>query len=71
MTNTVEFKVALMRAGMTTEDLSKKIGLSQQSISYKVNNKREFTSSEISKISDALNLSVEERDTIFFAKQVD
>lgn len=67
MTNTTEFKVAMMRASMTMESLAEQVGISAVSMSYKVNNKREFTSSEIKRISDILNLTIEERELIFFA----
>lgn len=67
MTNTTELKVAMFRCHITMEELANKIGISSASLSYKANNKREFTSTEIKAISDVLGLSVEDREMIFFA----
>jgi transcriptional regulator with XRE-family HTH domain len=71
MTNTREFKAILVRTGITAEKLAESIGLSQQSLSYKVNNRREFTATEINAISKVLNLTLEEKEKIFFADTVE
>jgi transcriptional regulator with XRE-family HTH domain len=71
MTNKEEFKVALIKARMTMADLAKAIGISSASLSYKVNNKRDFMASEIKKIADLLRLTPEESTKIFFAERVD
>ena len=68
MTNTKEFKIAMLRAGYTNESLAPAIGMSKATLSYKINNLREFTVSEIKKIQETLRLSDEERDLIFFAR---
>ena len=54
MTDTREMKAMLVRKGMTVEKTAKLIGISPQSMSYKLNNKREFTGTEIMKISEVL-----------------
>lgn len=71
MINTNEFKAAMLRAGLSMDALAKMIGISTASLSYKVNNRREFTTTEIKSASAALNLSVDERDLIFFADHVE
>ena len=71
MTNTRLLKAAMARAGMTAGEVAEAIKISRQSYSYKVNNIREFTVSEIMAISDVLGLTVEEKEAIFFSKQVD
>jgi transcriptional regulator with XRE-family HTH domain len=71
MTNTLEFKAMMIRKGYTAERLAEDICLSQQSLSYKVNNKREFTATEINNISKVLNLTLEEKEKIFFADKVE
>ena len=71
MVNTQEFKFALILNEMTAEQLAEEIGISAQSLSYKMNNKREFTSSEIMGIANALNLTTDQRDRIFFNEKVE
>ena len=71
MTNTTELKIAMFRKHISMEELAKRIGISPASLSYKANNRREFTSTEIKMISDVLGLSVADREMIFFAETVD
>lgn len=66
MTNKQMFQIALLKRNYTFDKLASKIELSRQSMSYKVNNKRKFTESEINKIDTVLNLSTEEKESIFF-----
>lgn len=69
MTNTNEFKAALVRKGMTAGDLAEMIGISRQSLSYRMNNIVEFRISEVEKISQILELTLEEKNLIFFENQ--
>lgn len=71
MTNTLEFKAMLVRKGLTLKKLSEEVGISSTSLSYKINNRRDFMSREIVAISKALNLTSYERDKIFFKEIVD
>ena len=71
MTDTNKLKAALALKGMTAGDLADMIGMSRQSIAYKMNNIREFRVKEIIAISEALNLTLEEKEAIFFADKVD
>lgn len=71
MTNTKEFKIAMLRAGLTNKTLSEKVGMSSASLSYKINNIREFKASEIKALQEALNLSDSDVDIIFFGNNVD
>lgn len=66
MTNTKEFKAMLILKGITAAELADKIQLSPQSLSYKINNVREFTLSELQDIKKVLNLDPEETIKIFF-----
>lgn len=70
MTNTKEFKIALLRNEMTASELADAVGMSRVSLSYKMNNIRMFTVSEISKISEVLKLSLVEKERIFFDNDV-
>ena len=70
MTNTKEFKIALLRKGITAGELAEMAGMSRPSLSYKINNQRMFTVTEISKISEILGLSLNEKERIFFDNEV-
>ncbi len=70
MTDTNKLKAVLALRGMTAGDLAEKIGLSRQSISYKINNQREFRVKEIAAIAEVLNLTLEEKEEIFFGSKV-
>ena len=67
MTDTLELKTFLFRKQITLEKLSDLIGLSTTTLSYKINNKIEFKSSEIKAMQEILGLTNDERDKIFFA----
>ena len=71
MVNKIEFDVAMIRAGFTNKSLAAVIGVSPTTLSYKRNNHREFTSSEIKKTCIALKLSDEKQRIIFFNNDVD
>ena len=58
------------RNGLRQEDVAKKIGISKQSLSDKINNKVQFKVDEVSLLCELLNIS-EEKEQIFFAKKID
>lgn len=54
--------------GDTNRDLANYLGISEQSVSNKINeNGTEFKQGEISRIKERYNLSSEQVDSIFFA----
>ena len=61
----------IIEKGMTANELAEKLGMTSRTFSLKLNNKREFVLSEVAKIQRVLNLTPEERDSIFFGKCVD
>lgn len=71
MTDTLEIKKIIRMKGFTLDTLSKKMGISRTSLSYKINNIVEFNAQEIKHIQKILELSNEQRDHIFFAEAVD
>lgn len=72
MTNTLKLRALLVENNLTNEEIAKKLGISKQSFSMKINNKREFRVSEINKLSALLNLSnPSDIMTIFFANRVE
>lgn len=64
MTNTLKLKALMVEKGFTQEQLAKKLGISEQSLNYKINNKREFKASEIQALTKILD--VQDVDSIFF-----
>lgn len=71
MTNTKKLKSVLMAKGVTMSTLSELTGISLTSLSYKANNHRQFLAKEIAVIQEKLSLTNEQRDEIFFAKNVE
>lgn len=71
MTNTNRLKAAMVANGYTQERLSKVLAMSPATFNYKLNGKREFLASEISKLVYVLNLDEEETRTIFFNPDVE
>lgn len=71
LTNTNELKAFYSKQGFTLERLAEHIGLSRTTMSYKINNKIEFKSSEILAIQKVLKMTNEEREAIFFGIKVD
>lgn len=72
MTDTLELEIAIKRAGLTKEEVAKRLNLSNMGFYQKLNNITEFKASEISRLYDILNLkSLEEQQQIFFKREVD
>lgn len=72
MTDTLELEIAIKRAGLTKDEVAKKLNLSNMGFYQKLNNITEFKASEISRLYDILNLkSLEEQQRIFFKCEVD
>lgn len=65
MTNTVLLKEAISASGFKMAYIAKKIGISTAGFRNKINNKTEFTASEIVILSSILNLDSSMRDQIF------
>lgn len=68
MTNTKLLEKHIMLSGLKYKYIAEKLGLSYYSLRKKLDNITEFTASEIDILCEVLNLSVEERMRIFFAK---
>ena len=71
MTDTALLRSYMALRKITTQELAKIIGMSVASLSYKINNIREFKQSEILAIQVALGLTDEQRDSNFFTLNVD
>lgn len=66
MTNTDKLNEAIAKSGLKLVAIAEKMELSYYGLSKKINNMNEFKASEIAKISEILNLTNKERDSIFF-----
>lgn len=66
MTDTKAFKAAMVLAGKTMDRLAEAMGITRVTLSNKVNNKSDFTASEISVLSNELHLDDAQQKSIFF-----
>ncbi|MEF9892609.1 MAG: helix-turn-helix transcriptional regulator [Anaerorhabdus sp.] len=71
MTNTALLKSTLVLKGVTMKNLAKEIGMSCTTLSYKVNNLREFSTKEAKKVQKALGIDNELCIEIFFEDDVE
>ena len=72
MTNTELLQEKIRGSGYKTGYLAEQMGLSRQGLFLKINNVNDFTVTELQKLCDLLRIeSLEEREKIFFAKEVD
>lgn len=68
MINTKLLKSYFVKNGLKQEEIAKKIGISYQSLSDKINNKSQFKVDEVSILCKILDIK-DEKDDIFFAKK--
>lgn len=68
MTNTFLLKAAISNSGLKLSYIAEKLGISTAGLRNKINNKTEFTASEITGLSALLNLNSAMRDQIFLCE---
>lgn len=69
--NKTELRIVMLRNGDTNKDLAEYLGITEQSVSAKINeNGTEFRQGEIAKIKDRYSLTAEQVTAIFFADEV-
>ena len=71
MTDSLELDYAIKKAGLDRQKVAGLLGISQMAFFNKIHNRTEFKASEIEALKQALHLSNEQRDKIFFAHCVD
>lgn len=71
MTDTERLNQKIKDSGIKKNWISEKCGMSYNSFLNKLNNKTDFTASEISTLKDVLGLSPQEVNDIFFSQMVD
>ena len=71
MTNTKEFKIAMIAAGVTYNQILETLGITRSALYNKINNKSDFRQLELNKLFNLLKLDTwEKRQAIFFADEV-
>lgn len=71
MTNTLKLKAIMVERGLTQADLAKALNISEQTMNYKINNRREFKASEIQTLIKILQIPSDQVDGIFFVHDID
>lgn len=71
MTNTQLLRNKMEQSGYKLRFIASKLGISYQGFLNKVENKTEFTASEIQILYNLLDMDEADRDAIFFALNVD
>ena len=71
MVNTNALKAAIANKGFRQSDVAEKIGISPQSLNYKLLNKVEFKVDEANRLCALLDIPAEKAGEIFFAQKVD
>lgn len=66
MTNTKKLKGRIIEEGTTQGKLAEILGISRQALSLKINDKSDFTASEIAKLCEILK--IDNKETYFFAQ---
>ena len=66
MTDEKALRDKIEKSGYKLRFIAKKIGMSYQSLLNKMSNKSDFRATEIQALCSLLNISVSERDLIFF-----
>lgn len=68
MTDTALLESYISASGLKLNFICEKLGLSRQGFRKKLTNESEFKASEINALATLLEISVSERDAIFFAE---
>lgn len=68
MTNTTLLERFISQSGYKKSYLAKSLGITVFTLSQKINNKVEFWASEIDKLCELLDIGINDRMVIFFAK---
>lgn len=70
MVDTIKLSDSLKKSGLKNCYISKKLKITDNSLSNKINNRTEFKPSELTALQDILNLSNDKFFEIFFAKEL-
>lgn len=70
MVQTEELKKRMAASGLKNIFICEQMGISRQALDMKINNKRPFRASEIYVVADLLKLTNDEKQSIFYAENV-
>jgi len=70
MTNYAKLRGMMVERGMEVSRLASILGISRQAMSDKINGRSKISLLDAQKISEALNMTKDERDIIFFSELV-
>ena len=70
MTNYAKLRGLMVERGMEVSRLASILGISRQAMSDKINGRSKISLLDAQKISEALNMTKDERDIIFFSELV-
>lgn len=70
MTNFAKLRGLMVERGMEVSRLAGILGISRQAMSDKINGRSKISLLDAQKISEALNMTKDERDAIFFSELV-
>lgn len=68
MNDTKLLEQAIKDSGLKKGYIAEKLGLSRTGLANCINNRAEFKTSHVATLCDLLNLSAEQRNAIFFAR---
>ena len=71
MTDTKMLRQYIKKSGYKRTFIANRIGLTYQGYLNKESGRSEFTQSEIAGLCEILHISIEDKERIFFAKEVD
>lgn len=72
MVNTAALKDRIQKSGYRYAFVAEQLGISRQSLTYKINNRVDFKSEEIMKLCDLIGITrLSDKDAIFFVKKID
>ncbi len=70
MTNYAKLRGLMAERGMEVSRLASILGISRQAMSDKINGRSKISLLDAQKISEALNMTKDERDAVFFSELV-
>lgn len=72
MVSTRLLRQKIRESGLKYKNIAQKLGISAYGLQLKIDNENEFTTSQVAKLCEILEIStLREKEDIFFAKQVD